>query len=65
MAEHANVSAILVGTFSRLIAHFVTPAEWAGADTLVPPLLSLITFLTVMKMTSRVEAPQPLAVHGD
>ena len=29
---------------SRLIAHFVTPAAWAGLDTLVPPVLSAVTF---------------------
>jgi Na+/proline symporter len=38
------VVSILVGTTARLIAHFVTPAAWAGLDTLVPPVLSAIAF---------------------
>lgn len=38
------VVSILVGTTARLIAHFVTPAAWAGLDTLVPPALSAIAF---------------------
>ena len=43
----------MVGTVSRLAAHFLTPAEWAGLDTLVPPLLSLITFVLVCQLTWR------------
>ena len=38
------VVSILVGTTARLIAHFVTPAAWAGLDTLIPPVLSAIAF---------------------
>jgi solute:Na+ symporter, SSS family len=54
----AAISAILVGTTSRLVAHFVTPPEWAGLDTLIPPCLSLLTFWTVCQLTWRPEADQ-------
>jgi Na+/proline symporter len=45
------VAAIVVGTTTRLVAHFVTPAAWAGLDTLVPPVLSAITFYAVCQLT--------------
>ena len=45
------LSAIVVGTTARLIAHFVTPAPWAGLDTLIPPVLSAITFFSVCLLT--------------
>jgi Na+/proline symporter len=49
------VAAIVVGTSSRLVAHFVTPAAWAGLDTLVPPLVSAVTFYTVCQLTWKKE----------
>jgi solute:Na+ symporter, SSS family len=45
------VASILVGTFARLIAHFLTPPEWAGLDTLVPPVLSGIAFYATCQLT--------------
>ena len=45
------VASIVVGTGARLIAHFVTPPEWAGLDTLVPPLLSAVTFYATCQLT--------------
>jgi len=45
------MAAIVVGTTARLIAHFVTPAPWAGLDTLIPPVLSAITFFSVCLLT--------------
>lgn len=67
----AAVAAIVVGTSCRIVAHFVTPAEWAGLDTLVPPVLSWISFVTVMKLTrtaeiaESVDLPKALPAHGD
>jgi Na+/proline symporter len=45
------IAAIVTGTVSRLVAHFVTPATWAGLDTLVPPVLSLVAFAVVCSLT--------------
>ena len=64
----AAVAAIVVGTSCRIVAHFVTPAEWAGLDTLLPPVLSWISFVTVMKLTRTevaVDLPKALPAHGD
>lgn len=45
------IASIVVGTTTRLIAHFVTPPEWAGLDTLLPPLLSAVTFYVTCQLT--------------
>jgi SSS family solute:Na+ symporter len=45
------VASILVGTAARAIAVFITPAAWAGLDTLLPPLLSAATFYGVCQLT--------------
>ena len=45
------IAAIMVGTITRLIAHFVTPPQWAGLDTLVPPVLSCIAFYLTCQLT--------------
>jgi Na+/proline symporter len=49
------ISAIVVGTVSRLAGHVLTPAAWAGLDTLVPPVLSFVTFVFVCQFTWRAE----------
>lgn len=49
------LAAIAVGTVSRLVAHFVTPEAWAGLDTLIPPVLSLVTFVAVCQLTWKAE----------
>lgn len=49
------IASIVVGTSVRLIAHFVTPAAWGGLDTLIPPLVSAVTFYTVCRFTWRTE----------
>jgi solute:Na+ symporter, SSS family len=45
------IAAILTGTLVRLIAHFVTPPELAGLDTLVPPMFSLVAFVVACQLT--------------
>ena len=46
------IAAIVTGTAARLVAHFVTPPNWAGLDTLIPPALSLLTFWATCNLTS-------------
>jgi solute:Na+ symporter, SSS family len=50
------VAAVVVGTTSRLVAHFVTPPEWAGLDTLVPPIISAVTFYVTCQLTWKTQA---------
>jgi Na+/pantothenate symporter len=58
------VVSILVGTSARLIAHFTTPPEWAGLDTLVPPLLSAIAFYATCQLNI-VPAFAPAALRSE
>ena len=66
---HAQIAAILVGTSCRLIAYFLTPAHWAALDTLLPPVLSWISFVTVMKLNRTAENAEirnaVVTAHGD
>lgn len=45
------VAAILSGTTARAVAHFATPPAWAGLDTLIPPVISLIAFAVTCQLT--------------
>jgi Na+/proline symporter len=47
------VVSILVGTSARLIAHFATPPEWVGLDTLIPPVLGALAFCATCQLTWR------------
>jgi Na+(H+)/acetate symporter ActP len=49
------IAAIVAGTATRLIAHFVTPPAWAGLDTLIPPVLSVVVFYVACQLTWRKE----------
>ena len=65
--EKANsagaIASIAVGTVARLIAHIATPAEWAGLDTLIPPVLSLVTFYVVCSLTWKAVPARHYALH--
>jgi Na+/proline symporter len=65
MTAEGAVAAIVTGTTTRLAAHFWTPAEWAGLDTLVPPLVSLAAAVAVVQLTQRTPATQVAGAHGD
>ena len=43
----AALTAIVTGSLARLTMHFVTPLEWSGIDTLVPPLISVLFYIIV------------------
>jgi SSS family solute:Na+ symporter len=57
------VGSIVVGTAARLVAHFVTPPSWAGLDTLIPPMLSAITFYVICRSSEPVVAEVAEAVE--
>ncbi len=45
------LASILTGTIARGICYFVVPAEWAGLDTLLPPVLSAVAFVAGSLLT--------------
>lgn len=47
------IAAILVGSASRIIMHFITPESLVGIDTLLPPLFSLVAMFVVSLMTQK------------
>jgi solute:Na+ symporter, SSS family len=49
------IAAIVLGTGTRLIAHYVTPAAWGGLDTLVPPMVSALAFYVTCQLTWRTQ----------
>jgi Na+/proline symporter len=58
------VASILVGTTARLIAHYITPAAWAGLDTLIPPVLSAITFYVTCQLTWKTQESRHHVLTG-
>ncbi len=45
------MASILTGTIARGICYFVVPPEWAGLDTLLPPVLSAVAFVAGSLLT--------------
>jgi SSS family solute:Na+ symporter len=57
------VAAILVGAITRLIGYIVTPEHLVGIDTLIPPVLSLITMIVVSLKTQESAAPKHHVIY--
>jgi solute:Na+ symporter, SSS family len=47
----AALACMLVGSTARLIGFWATPADWAGIETMIPPIIGLITFVGVALAT--------------
>ncbi len=54
----AAKASILVGTILRLICHLYMPPAWAGLDTLLPPVVSLVTMIGVTLLTHTESEPK-------
>ncbi|NTW05965.1 MAG: hypothetical protein HGA27_07605 [Peptococcaceae bacterium] len=50
-------AAIIVGAISRIVLFYMIPAEWAGLDTFIPPVLSLLVMVPVSMMTQKSSPP--------
>lgn len=46
----AALVSVIAATVSRLVLFFVIPEEYAGADTLIPPVISLVLFVGLSKL---------------
>ena len=49
----AAVTSLIVGSALRLLMFFIIPAEWAGLDTMIPPVISFALFITVALATQK------------
>lgn len=54
----AAIAAILVGTLTRIVLHFVVPEPLKGLDTLLAPLASLVAFVAAALATQRSHPPR-------
>lgn len=45
------LASIVTGTVARGICYYVVPADWAGLDTLLPPVLSAVAFVAGSLLT--------------
>jgi solute:Na+ symporter, SSS family len=49
----AALSSLILGSLLRLIMYYVTPIEYAGIDTMVPPIISFMVFIGVALATQK------------
>jgi Na+/proline symporter len=47
------IASIVTGTAVRAVCYFAVPSEWAGLDTLLPPVLSAVAFFAVSLVTEQ------------
>jgi SSS family solute:Na+ symporter len=49
----AALASLIVGSALRLVMFFVTPIEYAGIDTMIPPVVSFVLFIGVALATQK------------
>jgi solute:Na+ symporter, SSS family len=49
----AALTSLILGSSLRLLGFFVTPEDWAGIETLIPPVVSAIAFVAVALATQK------------
>jgi solute:Na+ symporter, SSS family len=49
----AAIASLIFGSALRLVLFFVTPAEYAGLDTMIPPVVSFVLFIVVALATQK------------
>lgn len=47
----AAIASLIIGSVIRLIFFFTMPEEWAGLDTMIPPIMAFIVFIVVALAT--------------
>lgn len=49
----AAIVSLIVGSAIRLLMYFITPLEYAGIDTMIPPVISFVLFIGVAFATQK------------
>ena len=49
----AAIASIVVGSTLRLVLYYTIPAEYAGLDTFIPPIVSFVLFIIVALLTQK------------
>jgi solute:Na+ symporter, SSS family len=56
------LAAIIIGSLLRVILYYTIPPEWAGLDTLIPPVVSLAVMVPISLMTQKSSPPKHAVV---
>jgi solute:Na+ symporter, SSS family len=57
------LAAIIIGSLLRLILYYTIPEEWAGLDTMIPPVVSLLVMVPVSLLTQSSHPPKYEVIH--
>jgi SSS family solute:Na+ symporter len=49
----AALASLIVGSALRLLMFFITPVEYAGIETMIPPVISFVLFIAVALITQK------------
>jgi solute:Na+ symporter, SSS family len=49
----AAIASIVTGSTLRLVLYYITPVEYAGIDTFIPPIVSFVLFIIVALLTQK------------
>jgi len=60
---YGALSAMIVGTVLRVILFFTIPEHLAGADTLIPPVVSLVVMVVVCLYTQKQDPPKHEVIY--
>jgi Na+/proline symporter len=60
---YGALAAVIVGSLLRLILYFTVPPALAGADTLIPPLVSLAVMVPVCLLTQKQDPPKHEVIY--
>ena len=52
------LAAVIVGSSFRIMMHFITPPEWAGIETIISPIVSLLVMVPVSLLTQKSHPPK-------
>lgn len=55
---YGALAAVIVGTALRIVLYYTIPEAWAGADTLIPPVVSFVIMVVVSLKTQRQSPPK-------
>jgi Na+/proline symporter len=59
----AALASLIFGSALRLVMFYVTPVEYAGIDTMIPPVVSVVLFITVALATQKKYPGRPGIVN--
>ena len=59
----AAIASLIVGSALRLLMFFITPVEYAGIDTMIPPVVSFVLFIGVAIATQNKYPGRPGIVN--